>query len=954
MRLIHRTAALVLAAAGIVACGSETTEPPEPVPTTLSLSATTVTLTALGATQQLTATVRDQNNAVMSGVTVAFNSGNDAVATVTLEGLVTAMGNGTTTVTVSVATLSTPVQVTVSQVVTQLVKTAGDQQTDTVGHVLPVAVEVELRDARGNPVPGGVVPNATVQFTASGGGSPNGTQVTANAGGRASTAWTLGTVAGAQQLAVSLMGGSATTQFSATATAAPADTVVRVSGNNQVAPASSALPDPLVVRVEDQYGNPVAGHQVGFAVTLGGGSVTPTTTATGADGRASTQWTLGPDLGVQTAEAQTTPALPGSPVSFSASAANLSLISVAPDTLVEGTGATLTGTGFDATPGNNTVTIGGVAAAVTAASPTSLTVTVPSYTCQPARAVNVLVTVGAVSSNTLSHPLKPAAATVNLGVGQQQIILDPGNFCLQFAASAASEAYLIGVQSLSGTPGNLTPARLIAATGFAAPAPPALLPAVGISGGTAPSPSARALRWARHRAAEAEVRAFDERVARMAPAALLAGRAAGPTQALQIVGPGVAVGDTVQGVRVWPPGATSCNDFTPITTVVRAKGARGIWLEDVANPLNGYTAADFDSLSNYLDNIIFDTDTSHFGSPGDFDANQRIVVVVTKGVNQQSTSLLGFVLSCDFFARTSSAVSNEGEFFYAKAPDPTGTFGSVYSRDDAFADAPFLIAHEFTHIIQFARRLPTGPFTSWLMEGLATMAEEVNGFAVTGRTPGQNYGFDVAFNNPASTEIDWHVGAFTDLALYFGFESSTTRKAEAPHECTWIGRQSEGNNGPCIPGREVYGVPWSVYRWVSDQFGPTFTGGERGLQKALIGNLTGGYANLASTVGVSIDTLLAQWAAALYVDDRVPGAAPRLTFTSWDLVDIESGLFPTARLQPIEVLFSAFDQARNVRAGSTAYFRVSGTSRPATAIRARTGGDAQLAEPMTLWIVRLQ
>jgi hypothetical protein len=727
--------------------------------------------------------------------------------------------------------------------------------------------------------------------------------------------------------------------------------IVMVSGDDQSGQPSAALSAPIVVRVNDQLGSPVSGRTVDFVVISGAGSVTPPSMTTGSNGQAQTVWTLGSGLGPQTLDAQAG-ILTGSPVAFSATATNLTLTSVQPDTLVEGQSATLTGDGFGPAPAENTVLIGGIAATVTAASVTSLTVTVPAYDCRPARSVNVQVSVGGVSSNTVAHPLKPVGSSVSLAVGEQQILLDPAAFCLQFAASVASEAYLIGVQSVSEAPSNLQATRLIAATGFPTPAPPALLAGTQpTSVGQPIEPSEGDVRWARHRAAESQVRAADAAIIRSR--ANTAAFALSPG-ASQVIVPGtVNVGDTVKNVRVWALGG-SCATFDSIAVVVRAKGARGIWVEDVNNPINGYTAPDFDSLSTYLDNVIFDTDTSYFGDPGDMDGNARIVVVVTKEVNRRG-SLLGFVGSVDFFSRALCPTSNEGEFFYARAPDPTGTFGSAYARNDAFADAPFLIAHEFTHIIQFARRIPAGAaFTRWLLEGQATFAEEVNGFAFTGRAPGQNYGFAVAFNTPPSTPIDWHVSAFIDLAVYYGFETQITRKAEAPHECTWIGSQSEGNNGPCLSGREVYGVPWSLYRWAADHFGPAFPGGERGLHKAVIGNTLGGYANLASTVGVSIDTLLAQWAAALYVDDRVPGATARLTLASWNLVNIESGLVATARLQPTEVGFAGFDMARNVRAGSSAYFRISGAARPATAVRARSSSDTALPGSMNVWIVRLQ
>lgn len=946
------TALLAAAAMALAACGES--GPPVPVPTSISLSTPAVTLNALGASQTITATVKDQSGQAMTGQTVTWNSANTAIATVgTANGMVTAVANGETQVTATSGTLNASATVTVAQTVAQLAKTGGDAQAGTVGTQLGTALEVEARDSQGHVVPGSVA-SANIAFAVTqGNGSVSQASVAIGANGRAATQFTLGTASGtAHQVTATV--GSASTQFTATGTAAPADTLAYVSGDGQTVPKGAAAPQPLAVRAADQYGNPVPGYQVNFAATAGGGSLSPASAMTGANGQVSSVWTMGSAVGAQTAEAQASTAITGSPVAFSATAIDFFITAIAPDTIVEGATATITGAGFSTTPANNTVMIDGTAAAVTAATSTSLTVTVPSYACRPARAVDVQVTVSSVASNIVSHPLYPPAF-VTLATGDQQIILDPASFCLQFKASAASEAYLVGVQSLSETPSNLTATRLITSTGFASPGPP---------GGPIPAPapvqaprttplSPRGARWLAHRRAEATV--LDENAQIISAMPISGALPRAPRATAGFVGPGVVVGDTVRNLRVTTGGGT-CSTYNGITTVVRAKGARSIWLEDVANPANGYTAADFDSLSKYMDNVIFDADTSYFGNPGDQDGNSRIVVIVTNQVNQRSASLLGFVTSCDFYARTVAPTSNEGEFFYAKAPDPTGLYGSVYLRSDAILDAPFLIGHEFTHIIQFAVRLPLAGavFTSWLLEGQATLAEEVVGHARTGLMPGQNYGFSVAFNNPPSTDIDWYSDGFVDLAVYFGFLTSTTKVAQAPHECTWIGRQDEGNTGPCLSGREVYGVPWSIFRWVSDQFGPGYAGGERGLQKAIILNPSGGYGNVAGTVGVSIDTLLAQWAAMLYVDDRVPSATPRLTLPSWNMLDVFNHLVASANLQPAEVGFSAFDQARNVRAGSTAYFRISGSGRPATAVRARSSTDTALPGTVNVWVVRLQ
>ncbi len=65
-------------------------------------------------------------------------------------------------------------------------------------------------------------------------------------------------------------------------------TITKVSGDNQSGTAGNALPNPLVVQVKDSAGNPQAGTTVSFALTTGGGSVSPTSAVTNANGQVST------------------------------------------------------------------------------------------------------------------------------------------------------------------------------------------------------------------------------------------------------------------------------------------------------------------------------------------------------------------------------------------------------------------------------------------------------------------------------------------------------------------------------------------------------------------------------------------------------------------------------------------------------------------------------------------
>jgi hypothetical protein len=91
--------------------------------------------------------------------------------------------------------------------------------------------------------------------------------------------------------------------FTHTATAGNASTVTIVSGNGQDAAAGSVLPDPLVVRVLDENGNPIVDRPVSWVVGAGGGTANPATSNTNGEGLATSRWTLGPTPGNNTLNA---------------------------------------------------------------------------------------------------------------------------------------------------------------------------------------------------------------------------------------------------------------------------------------------------------------------------------------------------------------------------------------------------------------------------------------------------------------------------------------------------------------------------------------------------------------------------------------------------------------------------------------------------------------------------
>lgn len=80
----------------------------------------------------------------------------------------------------------------------------------------------------------------------------------------------------------------------ATVTVEQAPTVLLVlSGSNQEAVAGAALPNPIEVQVADQGGAGVSGVVISFAPGEGAGSVNPENAVSDAEGKASTEWTLG-------------------------------------------------------------------------------------------------------------------------------------------------------------------------------------------------------------------------------------------------------------------------------------------------------------------------------------------------------------------------------------------------------------------------------------------------------------------------------------------------------------------------------------------------------------------------------------------------------------------------------------------------------------------------------------
>jgi hypothetical protein len=74
--------------------------------------------------------------------------------------------------------------------------------------------------------------------------------------------------------------------------------VLRIAGNGQTGVAGVMLTTDLVVEVHGDRGEPAPGREVRFQIVSGGGATSDTTVTSGAGGRASTTWYLGPTADV--------------------------------------------------------------------------------------------------------------------------------------------------------------------------------------------------------------------------------------------------------------------------------------------------------------------------------------------------------------------------------------------------------------------------------------------------------------------------------------------------------------------------------------------------------------------------------------------------------------------------------------------------------------------------------
>jgi hypothetical protein len=183
--------------------------------------------------------------------------------------------------------------------------------------------------------------------------------------------------------------------------------------------------------------------------------------------------------------------------------------------------------------------------------------------------------------------------------------------------------------------------------------------------------------------------------------------------------------------------------YSTVTATLRYEGVHVLIYSDDANPPGGFNQADYDQLGADYDNLYYPTDVAAFGSPSDIDGDSKIAILYTQVVDNLTPDgtagsgfIAGFVNLADLGPNVFPAGTTNGmEVFYIMVPDSLGVTGNVFTKAAVQVVARETMAHEFEHMISYGYRfVDLGGQTNWaylqvtwLEEGMAHIAEELNG-----------------------------------------------------------------------------------------------------------------------------------------------------------------------------------------------------------------------------------
>jgi hypothetical protein len=365
-------------------------------------------------------------------------------------------------------------------------------------------------------------------------------------------------------------------------------------------------------------------------------------------------------------------------------------------------------------------------------------------------------------------------------------------------------------------------------------------------------------------------------------------------------------------------GGCAINKFTSVTATVKFVSDRAILYLDDAAPGGGFSDTDFEEIATEFDKLIYPTDVEYFGTPSDLDTNSRIIILYTALVNKLTEQgsggfVGGFFFVGDLFPVAQCAQSNVAEIFYALAPDPNGTINNnVRTTATVRQGTRGTLAHEFQHMINGAERFrnpATNEFeATWLDEGLAHYAEDLNGRVLRGFTETGNY-TDAQMRVNINDYAAFFFQNFARFRFYLanpGLMSPTSAMADT--------------------SLAVRGAAWALLRYSADHYSP---GGDiKSFIRSLVPGPDTGVVNLTNHAGTSFNELISGWMVANYADDNgIPSLQTKYTYKTYDMRDAvrhtvsNNPALQVYPLQPIVISSTGFGLGGlTARSGSGNYF----------------------------------
>jgi len=425
--------------------------------------------------------------------------------------------------------------------------------------------------------------------------------------------------------------------------------------------------------------------------------------------------------------------------------------------------------------------------------------------------------------------------------------------CIEIPAFESGDRYEIVVSSMARTLGfspmdlRVTPTGALAATGSASDGP-------GLQARPAPLDAGLDVAWRTGQySMDARLRLLEGPLLpqiRSTAATSGAGLFAVP-----------AVGDKVE----YGFSCVSAQSFPTAPRIIRGTvrhvSDRAVIVEG-RNTSAAFTTAEYQEIGAAFDNVIYDTDVSYFGEPGDIDQNGgRIVLLYTSGVNRMSDDytesfISGFTCPLDL----GGSAGNRAEMFYLMVPDPDGEFtdaeGDGISKSQVRRITDNTVAHEFQHLIN-AQTGNGGAQDVWLNEGLSHLAEEVAGHAVNGFEPGTSINSEQLLATQARIDVfnRYYLNNWYNLSQYLSAPGDTAALLNSADPLDYNTFRMRG-------------AAWSFLRYLLDRY-EDGSEGEAARVRALIRTSSSDSRDAITQVfGEPFERLATQWSTMLVSSDR--------------------------------------------------------------------------------------